>query len=216
MAPLQIALTSVIAFIATNLDDLVVLVLLFAPAARGVKGGLKAGQLRPQQIVLGQFLGFAALVLLSLPGFFGGQMMPKPWIGLLGLVPMLLGLRSLLGPNDDDGPALQAVNLPVQKPLFLSPQTYAVAAITIANGGDNIGIYLPLFASLSWLSLLITLGIWFALVGLWCALAYWLANHPRLVPLVGRYGDRLVQIGLVALGLYILAQNQSWLLLWPR
>jgi cadmium resistance protein CadD (predicted permease) len=216
MAPLQIALTSVIAFIATNLDDLVVLVLLFAPAARGVKGGLKAGQLRPQQIVLGQFLGFAALVLLSLPGFFGGLMVPKPWIGLLGLVPMLLGLRSLLGPNDDDDPALQAVNLPVQKPLFLSPQTYAVAAITIANGGDNIGIYLPLFASLSWLSLLITLGIWFALVGLWCGLAYWLANHPQLVPLVGRYGDRLVPIGLVALGLYILAENQSWLLLWPR
>ncbi len=39
----------------------------------------------------------------------------------------------------------------------LNPQTYKVAAVTVANGGDNIGIYVPLFASsdltsLGWLT----------------------------------------------------------------
>jgi cadmium resistance transport/sequestration family protein len=204
MPPLQIALTSLIAFIATNLDDLVVLVLLFAQSANR-----SPNRIRPSQIVLGQYLGFAALILLSLPGFLGGQMVPKPWIGLLGLVPIGLALRSLLNPDDDDE-AVQAVNLPTQPHLFLSPQTYAVAAITLANGGDNIGIYLPLFASFNLGSLLITLFVFFAMVGLWCALAHWLANYPKLVPLIGRYGAQVVPIGLIGLGLYILIENQSW------
>jgi cadmium resistance transport/sequestration family protein len=208
MALLQTTLTSFIAFIATNLDDLVVLVLLFSQAAAS-----SPHWIRPPQIILGQYLGFMALILLSLPGFWGGQMVPKPWIGLLGVVPIGLALRSLLIPNDDD-PTVQAVNLPTQ-PLLLSPQTYAVAAITIANGGDNIGIYLPLFASLTLPSLALMLGIWLAMVGLWCALAHWLATHPKLVPLVSRYGTRVVPIGLIGLGLYVLIENQSWQL-WPR
>jgi cadmium resistance transport/sequestration family protein len=209
MALLQTALTSLIAFIATNLDDLVVLVLLFSQASTS-----GPHRIRPPQIILGQYLGFMVLILLSLPGFWGGQMVPKPWIGLLGVVPIGLALRSLLLPNDDNDLTLQAVNLPTPH-LFLSPQTYAVAAITIANGGDNIGIYLPLFASQTLPSLALMLGIWLAMVGLWCALAHWLATHPKLVPLVSRYGARVVPIVLIGLGLYILIENQSWQL-WPR
>jgi cadmium resistance protein CadD (predicted permease) len=48
---------------------------------------------------------------------------------------------------------------------FLSPQTYKVAAITFANGGDNIGIYVPLFASSDFTGLIVILSVSFVLIG---------------------------------------------------
>ena len=53
----------------------------------------------------------------------------------------------------------------------LSPQTTTIAAITLANGGDNVGVYMPMFANSSGLGLAITLAVFFSLVGAWCRVA---------------------------------------------
>jgi cadmium resistance protein CadD (predicted permease) len=80
------AVTAVATFAATNVDDIVLLMLWFSQ---------RGPDLRGEQIVAGQYLGFVALVALSLLGFLGALVVPPAWVGLLGLVPLSLGLRRL-------------------------------------------------------------------------------------------------------------------------
>lgn len=86
--------TGITAFTATNLDDILILLLFFSQVNAAF---------RRRHIVAGQYLGFTALVLASLPGFFGSLIFPPDWIGMLGLLPIAIGLSRLLNPDTDDG-----------------------------------------------------------------------------------------------------------------
>ena len=201
----------VTAFIATNLDDLVILMLFFAQIN---------AVFRPKHIVVGQYLGFGALILASLPGFFSGLIVPKPWIGLLGLVPIAIGLYQLIHPEDENEVQTVAndfqstIKLPILSALgLLAPQSYQVAAVTIANGGDNIGIYVPLFAASSAASLRVILSIFFVLVGVWCYVAYQLARHPIVARVLTRYGAAIVPFVLIGVGIFILIDSETYRLL---
>jgi len=196
---------AIAAFAATNIDDILVLTVLFAQVS---------SQFRPHHILIGQYLGFTAIILASLPGFLGGQVIPARWIALLGLLPIAIGVRALCKSNEED--EIQTISEPVansRSPLlhwltrWIAPQTLQVAAITVANGGDNIGIYLPLFASLNSAKLLVTLIVFFSLVGVWYGMAAWLATHPKVAPLLNRFGDRLVPLVLIGLGIFILVEG---------
>lgn len=197
------ALTGTIAFVATNIDDLVILMLFFAQVNP---------QFKKYHIYAGQYLGFAALILCSLPGFFGGLVVSKPLIGLLGFVPIAFGIRSLI--NSEDSDEVQATSVPRRGLLkLINPQIFNVAAVTFANGGDNIGIYIPLFASSTLANLGIILGVFFLLVGVWCLVSDWLARHPTIEPILNRYSHIFVPVVLISLGIYILIENQSWTLI---
>jgi cadmium resistance transport/sequestration family protein len=205
-------ITGFTSFLATNIDDIVLLMMFFAQVNH---------HFRPHHIVAGQYLGFGAIILASLPGFLGGLVISKPWIGLLGLLPIAIGIKQL-HPGDesfDESITVQTVSelptLPsVGKGLF-HPKTYQVAVVTFANGGDNIGIYVPLFASSSLLQLAVILGVFFMLIAVWCAAAYLLARQPAIAQILSRYAHRLVPFLLIGLGLYILIENGSYRLLPP-
>jgi len=195
--------TGITAFCATNLDDVLILLLFFTQVTT---------TFRRRHIVTGQYLGFAALVLASLPGFFGSFFLPRPWIGLLGMIPITIGLSRLLS-EDEEEDMDYPTNLPSEKSRFLdgifSPQAYGVAAITFANGGDNIGIYMPLFASSSWESLLVILGEFFLLVGVWCYIAYQLTRLQTVSENITRYGNIIVPFVLIGLGVLILIDSHT-------
>jgi cadmium resistance transport/sequestration family protein len=194
--------TGITAFCATNLDDILILLLFFTQVNAGFKR---------KQIVIGQYLGFLALVLVSLPGFFGGMLFPRPWIGLLGIVPIFIGLSRLLNPENDDAEEEANIAVAETSPFsgLLSPQTYGVAAITFANGGDNIGIYVPLFASSSSEGLIVILAVFFILVGVWCYAAYQLTKIKVLAENLTRYGNFLVPFVLIGLGILILIDSHT-------
>jgi cadmium resistance transport/sequestration family protein len=206
---LQALLIGLTSFVATNLDDIVILMLFFSQVGAA---------LRVRHIVTGQYLGFVALILLSLPGFFGGLLIADAWIGLLGLLPIAIGILKLLKPEDEDED-IQAVSEEVWRShrhrwaSLLAPQTYSVAAVTIANGGDNIGIYVPLFAGSTAVSLGVILAVYLVLVGIWCWIAQRIARQPAIARLLSRYGEALVPWVLIGLGLYILIENGSYRLL---
>lgn len=197
--------TGFTAFTATNLDDILILLLFFSQVD---------AVFRRRHIVTGQYLGFSLLVIASLSGFFGSLFIPRPWIGLLGILPIAIGLNRLLSQETEEaeetGTALEAET---QQPSWimslLSPQTYSVAAVTFANGGDNIGIYVPLFASSSWESLLIILAVFFTLVGVWCYLADQLTQVPAIADMLTRYGNHLVPFVLIGLGILILIDSHT-------
>lgn len=194
--------TGVIAFSATNIDDLVILMLFFSQVNT---------TFRRRHIVGGQYLGFTALIIASLPGFFGGLMLPEYWIGRLGLVPITIGLSLLLNPQSNSFEEVVEETQSNSSDLnsFLSPQTYSVAAITFANGGDNISIYMSLFASSDVQSFLVILGIFFLLLGVWCYVTYKLSRQPAIADVLTRYGNTLVPFVLIGLGVFIVLESQS-------
>jgi len=192
--------TGMTAFTATNLDDILILLLFFSQVN---------AVFRRRHIVFGQFLGFTALVLASLPGFFGRLIFPPDWIGMLGLLPIAIGLSRLLNPETDDSEAEAELEQSEKSffSSFLSPQTYSVAAVTVANGGDNIGIYVPLFASNTLESLAVILAVFFAMVGVWCYAAYRLIQMRAIADTLTRYGNQLVPFVLIGLGMAILVKS---------
>lgn len=196
------AIAGIVSFAATNIDDIAILIFFFTQL--NVK-------FRPRHIIIGQYLGFTALILTSLSGFFGGLVVPRNWIGLLGLMPIALGLSSLLNRED----AIEEFEPEIEQPEdstasgFLSPQAYSVAAITIANGSDNVGVYVPLFASISFRSLVIIVGIFLLLVGVWCYAAYKLTQQQTIARVLSRYSDRVMPFVLIGLGAFIVLESNS-------
>lgn len=195
--------TGITAFIATNLDDILILLLFFTQVNH---------LLRRRHIVIGQYLGFTTLVIMSLPGFFGGMLLPQSWIGILGIAPILLGVNQWLTLDEqesDDSPNIEETSTFSSLTQYLSPQACGVAAVTFANGGDNIGIYVPLFANCTWESLTVILSIFFTLVGVWCYIAYRLSHIAIVAETLTRYGSYFVPFVLIALGVTILLDNHT-------
>lgn len=203
-------MTGITAFVATNIDDILILMVFFSQVN---------DQFRPRQIIIGQYLGFAVLLLLSSPGFLGGLILPRSWIGLLGLLPIAIGLKQLWKKEEEAD--IQTISTPINVPwiggfsTLLHPKVYQVMAVTFANGGDNIGIYVPLFGGSDLRSLLVILGVFLVLVGVWCAIAAYLAKHRAIAPLLICYSHWLVPFVLIGLGFYILIENGSYRLLPP-
>lgn len=201
---IRATIAGITAFIATNIDDILVLMLFFSQVD---------AVFRRRQIVIGQYLGFAVLLLASLPGFFGGLLIPRSWIGLLGLLPIAIGLSYLTQKQSAEEVQITTNAVKYSFSSILSPQIYQVAAVTIANGGDNIGIYLPLFASSNWVELSVILIVFLMMIGVWCAIANYLAHHRLLARPLGQYGKRIVPFVLIGLGLYILWESKTYTLL---
>lgn len=184
------ALAAVGAFAGTNVDDVIVLAVLFTTSHA-------SGRPRPWQLWAGQYLGIALLVAVSIVAALGLAVVPDRWIGLLGLIPLALGLRGFydnLRAGDADEPQVPAV-----------AGVASVAAVTIANGADNVSIYTPLFRTAGVADSLLTVGIFGALVAVWCLVGSYLGSRPRVVGLVERFGHWLVPGVFVAIGVTILA-----------
>ena len=190
--------TGLIAFTATNIDDVVMLTLFFSQVN---------AVFRSRHVVVGQYLGFGALVVASLPGFFSGLIVPRAWIGMLGAIPIAFGISRLL--NTEAQESEVEITQPERLTWlnFLSPQAFNVAAVTVANGSDNISIYAPLFASSSLETLLVILSTFFLMVGVWCVAAYKLTRMGAIADTLTRYGNYLAPFVLIGLGVLILVDS---------
>ena len=196
---MEILFTSIIAFTSTNLDDIFILTLFY-----GTK------RFKEREIVAGQFLGIATLIAISLIGSLVGLLIDQSYIGLLGLIPIYIGGKGIWGllknkENNDKG---DDVYKDERKNKSLT-----VAGVTIANGGDNIGIYVPLFATLTWTNKLTMTTIFLAMTFLWCLIAKYFAKHPYVAKTVEKYGHIITPLVLVLLGFYILFKNETFGLL---
>jgi cadmium resistance protein CadD (predicted permease) len=179
---------------------------------------------RPKHIIIGEFVGFTTLVMASLPGFFGGLVLPEAWVGLLGILPITIGISHLMSREEEED-NVQAVSVNFRhsvkpkrhKRSFIAtlkdPQTYRVSAVTIANGGNNIGIYVPLFASSNVPSLAVILCVCYSAIGMWCFLSYNLTRNPVMASVMTRYGRKVFPFVLIYLGLSIMFKSGTYQLL---
>ena len=184
-----VILTSTLSFISTNIDDIFMLMLFFAQCHT---------LCTKAKVAAGQYLGIGVLTALSLLGAYGLRILPQQYIGLLGLLPLVLGAKALLASSPDEA-SLQTEGNTSSAPILLS-----VALVTIAGGGDNIGVYIPLLAGLSPTEQICSLVVFAISTGLWCLLADLLSRLPVVQNIIHRYKHILIPIVLIGLGLYIL------------
>lgn len=181
------ALLAVPLFVGTNADDLVLLMVFFADP-----------RTRVSTVVTGQLAGLGALTGVSILAARLAVQLPETWIPLLGVVPLGLGIR-MLGPSaDPDGTPAPALGW------------WSVAAVTVANGSDNLGAYIPVFAVQSAAGLIVIVLLFGILTLAWCALAHWFVRHPNRGATVRKVTRRAAPFVLILVGLWILARHPAW------
>lgn len=186
---------AILVFISTNVDDIFLLAAFFADK-----------KLTARTVVLGQLLGIGALVAMSTLVAWLSMALPEGWISLLGFVPLYLGLKqikSLWTDADDSAEDDEIQGQEHQMERGLRSQLLAVAGVTIANGGDNLGVYIPLFAnSLTAIPLFVV--VFGLMTLLWCFLGHVLVNNKVFGHWIRRYGHKILPVVLILLGFDIL------------
>lgn len=186
-------------FAVSNVDDILVLSLFFGRAA-GQPGAAR-------RIAAGQYLGFTALLAVTVAAAYGATFLPKADLAYLGFLPLALGLRAAWQAWRDqrDGASGEQHE---QRPD--GPKALPVAAVAFANGSDNVGIYLPVFARTGIGGIAVYVAVFLVLVGVWCAAGRFFATRSAIASVIGRWGYILHPFVLIALGLFILIQGGAF------
>ena len=199
---IQNVVTSIILYSGTAVDLLIILMLFFAK---------RKSRKDIINIYLGQFLGSVSLILLSLLFAFVLDYIPsKEILGLLGLIPIFLGLKVLLlGDSDGEAIAKEGLRKDNKNLIFL------VAMITFAScGADNIGVFVPYFITLNLANLIVALLTFLVMIYLLVFSAQKLAQVPSVGETLEKYSRWFIAIVYLGLGIYILIENNSFDILW--
>ena len=198
----QNVVTSIILYSGTAVDLLIILMLFFAK---------RKSRKDIINIYLGQFLGSVSLILLSLLFAFVLNYIPsKEILGLLGLIPIFLGLKVLLlGDSDGEAIAKDGLRKDNKNLIFL------VAMITFAScGADNIGVFVPYFITLNLANLIVALLTFLVMIYLLVFSAQKLAQVPSVGETLEKYSRWFIAVVYLGLGMYILIENNSFDMLW--
>ena len=199
---IQNIVTSIILYSGTAVDLLIILMLFFAK---------RKSRKDIINIYLGQFLGSVSLILLSLLFAFVLHYIPsKEILGLLGLIPIFLGLKVLfLGDSDGEAIAKEGLRKDNKNLIFL------VAMITFAScGADNIGIFVPYFTTLNLADLIVALLTFLVMIYLLVFSAQKLAQVPSVGETLEKYSRWFIAVVYLGLGIYILIENNIFNMLW--
>lgn len=194
----QNVITSIILYSGTAVDLLIILMLFFAK---------RKSRKDIINIYLGQFLGSVSLILLSLLFAFVLNYIPsKEILGLLGLIPIFLGLKVLLlGDSDGEAIAKDGLRKDDKNLIFL------VAMITFAScGADNIGVFVPYFITLNLANLIVALLTFLVMIYLLVFSAQKLAQVPSVGETLEKYSRWFIAVVYLGLGMYILIENNSF------
>lgn len=210
--------TACASFAITNIDDAFVLVTFFAEAST-------RKDITPLKITLGQYLGFTVIVVISMIGFGVSLVLPSEPIGFLGLLPMLLGVWALIslifgGDDDDDeegshegvsGDGEGGIRaIPERSRLGWMKGVVKVGIVTVINGGDNIGTYVPLFSQAKGAEIAVYVVVYYILMGIWCLAAYLVMKQRHVLKLAQKYADYVVPFLYMGLGIYIVVKSDAY------
>jgi cadmium resistance transport/sequestration family protein len=196
---METILTSILAFASTNIDDIFILTLFFADK-----------RYKTADVYFGQYLGIIVLIGLSVIGSLVGNFVDIKYIGLLGLFPIYLAIKQFIHllRRENEEEKLGQEERSTSRAGILS-----VATVTIANGGDNIGTYVPLFAALTTWDKSMMIFLFLIMTFMRLVIAKYLTTHPLMAKGISKYGHIITPAVLLLLGLFILKESGSFNLL---
>ncbi|MFD7894495.1 cadmium resistance transporter [Streptomyces sp. NPDC059568] len=184
-------------FAVTNIDDILILSLFFAQGA-GHRGSTS-------RIAAGQYLGFVAILAVTVAAGFGATFLPESAIPYLGLLPLALGIKAAWqawkhrNGEGEEGEAKTS-----------GPKILEVAAVTFANGGDNIGVYVPVFATAGIGGMSVYVVVFLILLAVWIFAGWFFATRPAIARALSRWGHILLPVVLIGIGLLILIEGGAF------
>ena len=196
---IPLIIIGIVVFVVTNIDDFFLLLLFFGNRSYKV-----------HQIVLGQYLGLSLLILISGILSLVSLIIPAAWIGLMGFLPILIGLRQLLKLRSNSySNIIEKIIQKSKNKLFGSYQSkfLAVSIVTFSSGGDNIGVYVPVFAIHTIGQVAILVAVFLVVTSVWCLITYYIANHTFAGDKIRRYGHIILPFALIGLGVWILSKS---------
>ncbi len=175
------------AFISTNIDDFFIDSILFFDCK---------SKKETNEVIIGKYLGMSILVSVSL---IITTNIPKNFIGYLGFIPLILGIKEIIEnlKNDDNE----------QKQNRLTNKIINTTLITISDGADNIGIYIPIFVQLDQYQIMITILVFLILIYLYSKLAISITEIPLIKKILEKYRNIIVPLVYISLGIYILVNK---------
>ncbi|MDG8146839.1 CadD family cadmium resistance transporter [Streptococcus pneumoniae] len=193
----QTIISAIGVYISTSIDYLIILIILFAQLSQNKQ---------KWHIYAGQYLGTGLLVGASLVAAYVVNFMPEEWmVGLLGLIPIYLGIRfAIVGEDaeEEEEEIIERLEQSKANQLF-----WTVTLLTIASGGDNLGIYIPYFASLDWSQTLVALLVFVIGIIIFCEISRVLSSIPLIFETIEKYERIIVPLVFILLGLYIMYEN---------
>ncbi|CKH66452.1 Cad superfamily protein [Streptococcus pneumoniae] len=193
----QTIISAIGVYISTSIDYLIILIILFAQLSQNKQ---------KWHIYVGQYLGTGLLVGASLVAAYVVNFVPEEWmVGLLGLIPIYLGIRfAILGEDaeEEEEEIIERLEQSKANQLF-----WTVTLLTIASGGDNLGIYIPYFASLDWSQTLVALLVFVIGIIIFCEISRVLSSIPLIFETIEKYERIIVPLVFILLGLYIMYEN---------
>lgn len=193
----QTIISAIGVYISTSIDYLIILIILFAQLSQDKQ---------KWHIYAGQYLGTGLLVGASLVAAYVVNFVPEAWmVGLLGLIPIYLGIRFAIvgeGGEEEEEEIIERLEQSKDNQLF-----WTVTLLTIASGGDNLGIYIPYFASLDWSQTLVALLVFAIGIIIFCELSRVLSSIPLISETIEKYERIIVPLVFIPLGLYIMYES---------
>ncbi|CJX18900.1 CadD family cadmium resistance transporter [Streptococcus pneumoniae] len=193
----QTIISAIDVYISTSIDYLIILIILFAQLSQNKQ---------KWHIYAGQYLGTGLLVGASLVAAYVVNFVPEEWmVGLLGLIPIYLGIRfAIVGEDaeEEEEEIIERLEQSKANQLF-----WTVTLLTIASGGDNLGIYIPYFASLDWSQTLVALLVFVIGIIIFCEISRVLSSIPLIFETIEKYERIIVPLVFILLGLYIMYEN---------
>ncbi|MDL9978444.1 cadmium resistance transporter [Microbacterium sp. ASV49] len=180
-------------FVGTNLDDIVALALLNASSSA-------TGRPRRWHIWVGQYVGLGILVAVSAIASVGLAAVLGGWIWTIGLIPLTLGVIRLIAAIRSHGAGVGNVSAAAHGIL-------GVVGLTLANGGDNLAAYTPVFHTLSPAEFTITMGVFAVGVAVWCTLGRIVVSHRRVTAALQSWGRWIIPAVYIAIGLWVIAKG---------
>ncbi|CTJ27390.1 CadD family cadmium resistance transporter [Streptococcus pneumoniae] len=195
----QTIISAIGVYISTSIDYLIILIILFAQLSQNKQ---------KWHIYAGQYLGTGLLVGASLVAAYVVNFVPEEWmVGLLGLIPIYLGIRfAIVGEDaeEEEEEIIERLEQSKANQLF-----WTVTLLTIASGGDNLGIYIPYFASLDWSQTLVALLVFVIGIIIFCEISRVLSSIPLIFETIEKYERIIVPLVFILLGLYIMYENDT-------
>lgn len=196
----QTIISAIGVYISTSIDYLIILIILIILFAQLSQNKQK------WHIYAGQYLGTGLLVGASLVAAYVVNFVPEAWmVGLLGLIPIYLGIRFAIvgeGEEEEEEEIIERLEQSKANQLF-----WTVTLLTIASGGDNLGIYIPYFASLDWSQTLVALLVFAIGIIIFCELSRVLSSIPLISETIEKYERIIVPLVFIPLGLYIMYES---------
>ncbi|HHG8069711.1 TPA: CadD family cadmium resistance transporter [Streptococcus pneumoniae] len=193
----QTIISAIGVYISTSIDYLIILIILFAQLSQNKQ---------KWHIYAGQYLGTGLLVGASLVAAYVVNFVPEEWmVGLLGLIPIYLGIRfAIVGEDaeEEEEEIIERLEQSKANQLF-----WTVTLLTIASGGDNLGIYISYFASLDWSQTLVALLVFVIGIIIFCEISRVLSSIPLIFETIEKYERIIVPLVFILLGLYIMYEN---------